>query len=147
MPVNPKLARRALLVLALLLAAIQLIRPARTNPPVVPANTLAAQVDVPANVRAIFDRACLDCHSNRTHWPWYSELAPISWLLTQHVNEGRLKMNLDNWDDATSFKDICKEVRTAGMPLKNYLILHPGASLSPADVQAVCAWTERASGR
>ncbi len=144
---NRKLVQRGLIAAAVLLAGIQLVRPARTNPPVAPANALAAQVDVPPHINRIFDRACADCHSNRTRWPWYSEIAPVSWLLTDHVNEGRTKMNLDNWDDATSFKDICQEVRTGGMPMKNYLILHPDAQLSPQDVQAVCAWTQQASGR
>lgn len=144
---NQKIVRRGLIAAAVVLVGIQLVRPARTNPTVVPANTLAAQVEVPPPVGAIFNRACVDCHSHRTRWPWYSEVAPASWLLVWHVNEGRQKMNLDNWDDATSFKDICKEVQTGGMPVKNYLILHPAARLSPQDVQAVCAWTQRASGR
>jgi hypothetical protein len=144
---NQRVVRRGLIAAAVLLAGIQLVRPARTNPVVPPGNTLADQVEVPAQISGIFNRACVDCHSNRTRWPWYSELAPVSWLLVWHVNEGRPKMNLDNWDDATSFKDICREVRTGGMPLKNYLILHPDARLSTQDVQAVCAWTERASGR
>lgn len=144
---NPKFVRKGLIVATVVLAAIQLVRPARTNPVAAPGNTLAAQVEVPAEIGAIFNRACIDCHSNRTHWPWYSEIAPVSWLLVQHVNEGRSKMNLDNWDDATSFKDICQEVRTGGMPIKNYLFLHPTAKLSPQEVQAVCAWTQRASGR
>ncbi|MBL0155716.1 MAG: heme-binding domain-containing protein [Bryobacterales bacterium] len=144
---NHKLVRRGLIALALVLVGIQLVRPARTNPPVAPANTLSAQVDVPPPVDAIFNRACADCHSHRTRWPWYSEIAPVSWLLTHHVNDGRQKMNLDSWDDATSFKDICREVQSGAMPMKGYLILHPDATLSPQDVQAVCAWTQRASGR
>ena len=144
---NRKLVLRGLLVAALLFAGIQLVRPARTNPAVEPRNALAAQVEVPAEINSILNRACGDCHSNRTRWPWYSELAPVSWLLIHHVNEGRTKMNLDNWDDATSFKDICREVRTGGMPMKQYLILHPDARLTPQDVQGVCAWTQRASGR
>lgn len=144
---NQKLVRRGLIALALVLVGIQVVRPARTSPPVAPGNTLSAQVDVPPPVAAIFDRACADCHSHRTRWPWYSEIAPVSWLLTHHVNDGRQKMNLDNWDDATSFKDICREVQTGAMPMKGYLILHPEAALSPQDVQAVCAWTQRASGR
>lgn len=144
---NRKVVGRGLIAVALVLAGMQLVRPARTNPAVVAGNTLAAQVEVPAQIDGIFNRACIDCHSNRTQWPWYTNLAPVSWLLTNHVNEGRLKMNLDNWDDAISFKDICQEVRTGGMPIRNYLILHPNARLSPQDVQAVCAWTERASGR
>src|SRR6266513_2741101 len=89
--------RRLLLALLVLLGAIQLIRPAKTNPSVEPASTINAKLAVDPAVSAILERSCKDCHSNRTVWPWYSSVAPASWIVTHDVNEGRGKMNLSEW--------------------------------------------------
>ncbi len=136
-----KLVRWGLPALIVILAAMQLVRPNRLNPPVDSALTLAAQYRVPPDVLDIFNRACIDCHSHRTRWPWYSNVAPASWFLASHVTHGRRKMNLDNWTEEMSFKDVCQEVRVGSMPLKSYLPLHPDARLSPRDVQSICTWS------
>ncbi len=81
------------LVLVLLVAQVIPVTP-RTNPPVDPAKTMAAHLPVPGDVSAVFQRACQDCHSNQTRWPWYSQVAPISWLLARHVSEGRQELNM-----------------------------------------------------
>jgi hypothetical protein len=134
-----------------LFVAIQLLRPARTNPPVDPGHTLQARAHVPAEVDAIFARACQDCHSNLTRWPWYSQVAPVSWLVASDVNEGRRHMNFSEWDPRAShhsgslFDEICEQVRTGEMPLWFYLPLHPDARLSPGDVNTICAWTAAAA--
>lgn len=139
--------RRILLAGVLVFGLLQLARPDLTNPPTKPENTLKAQVEVPVEVERIFDRACADCHSHRTRWPWYSQVSPASWFLRGHIREGRLKMNLDDWTDDMSFKDVCQEARVGTMPLKSYLLLHPGAKLSGGDVQTLCAWSQQASAR
>lgn len=126
---------------------MQPVRPARTNPPVNAANTLEAQYEVPGEVKQVLERACSDCHSNRTKWPWYSHVAPVSWLLADHVRDGRRKMNLDDFQEDVSVKDICKELRIGTMPLKGYVLLHPEAKLSGAEIQAVCAWTAKAQAK
>ena len=110
-----------LLALFVLFVAIQIVRPARTNPPVDPALTLEAHVQVPPDVEAILTRACADCHSNRTQWPWYSNIAPVSWLLTSDVNDGRRHMNLSDWEhrhqhEESPFDEMCKQTRDGDMP-------------------------------
>lgn len=137
---------KAIVWLFALFLAIQMIRPARTNPPVDPARTLEAHVEVPPEVEAILTRSCADCHTNRTRWPWYSNVAPASWLVVNDVNEGRRHMNLSDWEqrhrhEGSPFDEICKQVRDGEMPLWYYTPLHPETRLSPGDVQTICAWT------
>jgi hypothetical protein len=133
-----------------LLLAIQMIRPARTNPPTEPSGTLAASMAVPAATMAVLERSCRDCHSNDTRWPWYSNVAPLSWMLIDHVNSGRRHFNYSEWGRYTPDKsrkllhDICEETRKGSMPVGSYTLLHHDARLSAADVQTLCTWTAAA---
>lgn len=87
-----------------------------------------------ATTRATAVTACFDCHSNETAWPWYSNIAPISWRLQQHVDEGRQKLNFSEWGTGEQEADDIVEVVERGeMPPWDYLILHPEARLSDAD--------------
>jgi len=140
-------ARWAVAAIAVLLLGAQAVRPERTNPPVKPENTLQAQYEVPAEVKNILERACSDCHSNRTKWPWYSHVAPVSWMLADHVKDGRRHFNMDDFTEEMSIKDTCQEIRVGSMPLKSYLLLHPEAKLTGAEIQTVCAWTREARAR
>jgi hypothetical protein len=130
----------SLLGAAVAAGGIQLIRPKMTNPPVIAGSTLSAQYEVPAEVERVLERACADCHSNRTKWPWYSHVAPASWLLAGHVTDGRRHVNFDDLSEDVSVKDFCKELRLGTMPVKGYLLLHPEAKVNGAEMQAVCAW-------
>ena len=139
---------RIVLVLAVAFALIQGYRPERTNPPVDPARTIQATMQVPANVDAILQRSCNDCHSNTTHWPWYSNVAPVSWLVVEDVNEGRKHLNFSEWasyppDDAEHhLEEMCEETEAGNMPMWQYVLTHPRARLSDADVRALCTWAE-----
>ena len=132
-------ARVAIATLAVAVA-IQLIPVRRDNPPV------QAEVEAPLRVQQIIERACYDCHSNRTRWPWYSHVAPVSWLVAHDVHEGRDEVNFSEWptfdfekqDDI--FKGIAKQVGRKKMPLPNYLALHPEARLTEDDRQALVRW-------
>ncbi len=139
-----KWVRWAVLAVVVVLAGMQLVRPEKANPKVHGDLTLAAQYEVPGEVQRILERACGDCHSNRTRWPWYSQVAPASWLLADHVKDGRRHFNMDDFTEEMSIKDICQEIRVGSMPLKSYLLLHPEAKLSGAEIQTVCAWTRDA---
>src|SRR3989442_300034 len=85
------------LVLVTLFAAAQLVRPARTNPPTDPRHPIGAQVGTTSPLVPVLDRSCLDCHSNATVWPWYTEVAPLSWLMARGVSEGRKAVNFSEW--------------------------------------------------
>ena len=139
-----KKSKVTLMILAGLFLVIQFIRPERTNPPTDPAAAFEAVVKPPEQVRIIVERACQDCHSNQTVWPWYSNVAPASWLLADDVSEAREHMNLSEWGRMSPEKrlealgDVCREVTAGDMPLWQYRLLHPAAQLTKGDVQALC---------
>lgn len=87
--------------------------------------------------RAYFFRACADCHSNETVWPWYSNIAPISWLIQRDVDEGRKAFNISEWGvRENEGEEAAKLVESGEMPLPIYLPLHPEARLSPQEKNA-----------
>ena len=137
--------------LAVLLIAIQFYRPERSNPVVDPAGDITAQVPVPPAVRTILERSCFDCHSNRTRWPWYSNVAPASWLVAHDVTEGRERLNFSEWGSYKQGKRVSRldmmisEVDKGEMPLKNYLLMHGEADLAEADKDILCTWAEQLS--
>ncbi len=100
-----------------------------TNPPVVQEPVW----DSP-RTRELAKRACFDCHSNETVWPWYSNIAPISWLIQRDVEEGRRKLNFSEWHrPQEGAEEVAETVREGEMPPPIYLITHPQARLSPAE--------------
>lgn len=144
-----KILKWTVITLALLFVAIQFIRPSRVNPPVDESKTLQATAQVPQEVGAILERSCNDCHSSKTEWPWYSEVAPVSWYLAWHVNEGRRELSFSEWGAypprrrVRKLQQVCDEVESGEMPLKSYLPLHPSARLSEADKQVLCHWANQ----
>lgn len=145
--------RLGLLVLVLLLVVAQFVGPGRTNPPVDATQSLEATATVPPAVAATVRRACFDCHSDETRWPAYASLAPVSWFVIGHVNEGREHLNFSRWGGYHPFEradlldDACKAVRSGEMPLASYLLLHGDARLSSSDVTTLCEWTEAEAAR
>jgi Haem-binding domain len=143
-----RIARVGGIAVAVSLLGSQFVRPARTNPPTDPDRTLAAARHVPAEVAATLDRACRDCHSNETQWPWYSTVAPISWFVIDHVNHGRSHFNYSEWsryDEAEATRlltNACRLAREREMPLSSYTLMHRKARLTRADVDALCSWTQ-----
>lgn len=118
-----------------LLIAIQLIPYGRnhTNPPV----SSEPAWDKP-ETREIAVRACFDCHSNETTWPWYSNIAPVSWLVYRDVEEGRDKLNFSKWGQGEQEVDELIEVLQEGeMPMPVYLITHPEARLKTTEKQTL----------
>ena len=142
-------ASRTLAVVLVLLIGAQFVGAGRTNPPSKPGSSLLALQSTPADVRAILDRSCRDCHSNDTRWPWYSRVAPISWFLLNHVNGGRDRLNYSRWtsyesDDQDKFLNgMCTLTRKGRMPVSSYLWIHRDAKLSDADIKTLCAWSDK----
>ncbi len=135
-----RLLLRAAAATIVVAVAIQFIPVDRSNPPV------DFAIDPPADVQAILERSCYDCHSNRTRWPWYSHVAPVSWLVARDVHEARGDLNFSEWP-AFDFEaqdhamvEIGKQIRGRKMPLPIYLIMHPDARLSEADRQRLLEW-------
>ena len=137
-----KRSRLALLVVAVVLVGMQAIRPSRDNPPV------TGDLDAPADVKLVLRRSCYDCHSNETRWPWYTNIAPVSWLVANHVKEGRAELNFSQWSSYEPKKrehkleEIEDEVREGEMPIGNYVWIHGDAKLSEADSKLVQEWAQ-----
>ena len=127
------------------LAAAQLIQPDIRTPPVDPARRLWNDQHLDSRVAGIVRRACANCHSYETHWPWYARISPISWWLARHVSQGRAKLNFDEWSSVAApdqLEEIYDSIAKKKMPLASYLLMHPEARLSPADLAILLAWTD-----
>ncbi len=142
-----KVLRWVLVVVVCLFVAAQFASPARTNPAADQSLALPSHVQVTAQVAAIIDRSCADCHSNKTRWPWYSKVAPVSWLVIDHVDHGRSHLNFSEWgrlnrsEAGQMLGQICKEVQSGAMPMSSYTPLHPESKLTADDVKLLCAWS------
>ena len=136
--------RWAGICIAVILLALQLVPYSRrhTNP--------SGRVEPPwdtAATRALAVRACYDCHSNETVWPWYSHVAPMSWLLQRDVNEGRRKLNFSEWDrPQKEARGSAKEVRKGAMPPWYYTPLHRATRLTAAETGALVSGLEVSLG-
>ncbi len=127
-----------LYVLGAIFLGIQFIPVDRSNPPVV------ADLEAPIEVKSILKRSCYDCHSNEVVWPWYSYVAPVSWLVAHDVEEGREELNFSEWHryagDPEMKEEIVEEVAEGEMPLGIYLALHRDAVVSPSELTILRQW-------
>ncbi len=120
--------RVLVLVGVVLFVAVQFVPfgRAHSNPPVTQAAPWPSE-----RAAAIAERSCVACHGNTTDWPWYSHVAPMSWLVTTDVAEGRDELNFSTWDrDAGEADDAVEEILEGAMPPLRYVLMHPGARLT-----------------
>lgn len=121
--------------------------------PIDPALGLSARTPVPMHVMSTLRRACFDCHSNETRWPWYSSLPIASWLIARDVRSGRSQVNFSRWteynpfDRADQLDKVCEMAKTRAMPPQPYRMLHTEARLSDADIAELCGWTRTEATR
>lgn len=156
---EPRGARRSkpiavgVLALAASVAALQCARPDRRNPPVDRALALEAHAALPPEVAGLVRRACYDCHSHETRWPWYAHVAPVSWLVAADVDKGRRQLNFSRWGDynvyvrADLVDQACRLVADRSMPLPSYRLMHSAARLTEAEIELFCEWTRREADR
>jgi len=134
------MVKKILIVLGVIIVAIQFIPVDRSSPPV------TQEIDAPANVLSILKTSCYDCHSNETNWPWYSYVAPVSFLVSGDVEKGRKRVNFSEWDKYDEKKkakklDAMIEVIEEGeMPLPKYTITHPQAKMNPEKIRVLKDW-------
>lgn len=134
---------RTAISLIVILVVIQIFRVDSTNPP--------AEGEMPTSteVKAVLRRACYDCHSNETAWPWYSQIAPVSWLVAWDVREGRDELNFSTWSRydaqkrAKKLKESWEQIAEGAMPPWYYLLVHPEARLSAVECVLLHQWTEQ----
>lgn len=140
-----RIAKWTALGLGVVFVGIQFVPVERSNPPV------DGDTPAPPEVRAVLRKACYDCHSNETVWPWYSRIAPASWLIAKDVREGRRAMNFSLWNRmrqsrrAELAEHCWEEVAEGAMPPWFYMLPRPNSRLTEADKSALRAWA--GSGR
>lgn len=129
--------------------AAQLVKTPHDNPPV------TGELVATKPIAATLHRACYDCHSNETVWPWYGAIAPIAWIVSSHVQGGRDHLNFSEWDDYTSdpateaakYRAIAKMTRDHRMPPWYYRVTHPRSRLTAAARAELINWAEREEQR
>jgi len=120
----------------------QLITISHDNPPIV------SDVKAPSGVQSILKRSCYDCHSHETVWPWYTYVAPFSWLTGHDVHDGRRKLNFSTWSAALAtgrqkqMRELVEDVKDGDMPPWYYTPMHPAARLDPQDVSVLVEWAK-----
>ena len=134
--------KNTLIIIIVILVGLQFVQPERTNP------AEEAPIVVTDDVAAIMQTSCNDCHSNKTVWPWYSKVSPVSWFIADHVNTGRRHLNFSVWENypekrkLRKLDEIMEEVKEGEMPLPVYTPLHEGADLTDSEKKTLLTWAQ-----
>jgi len=138
---------RGVVVFGFLFAGMQLVPTVTRSSAVTASEPHMAETAEP-RVGSILNRSCQDCHSDRTQWPWYGRIAPVSWMLARDVRQGRRKLDFSQWArkpaPANERMKICDALSNGSMPPRAYTILHPDAEPAERDVDLICAWADAA---
>lgn len=139
--------KKVLLGILVVLILIQLIRPHK-NDSRNGINDISTEMNVPNEVQGIIKNSCADCHSNYTKYPWYSEIAPVSWFMAQHINNGKEHLNFSEWTTYNKnqkkhiLSDLEEVLQSHEMPLKSYLIIHEEAKLTSEQYAILLNWVK-----
>ena len=140
--------KKILIALLLIFLVMQVFRIKKDNPPVIAEQDFIHIYNPPKDIRQIIESACYDCHSNATEYPWYSNVAPISWWLKDHINQGREEMNFSEWatfkekKKARRIKQCAELVEEEEMPLPSYTWIHEDARLDAEQRAKLAQWFE-----
>jgi Haem-binding domain len=132
---------------------LQLTNPPRTNPTAPPEDALTATNAPPPQIVALLQGACYDCHSDQTRWPWYSHIAPVSWLIASDVRDGRRHVNFSEWPHAYPnraarlWENVSEELGYNEMPPSQYQLMHPAARLTDAERQELIHYADQEAKR
>jgi hypothetical protein len=144
--------KQAAVVIVVAFAAAQLVRPERANPATDVSRTIQAHMGTASPLAAVLDRSCRDCHSNNTVWPWYTQVAPVSWLMASAVAEGRKAVNFSEWAGyppaarRTLLAASCDDASSGKMP-GPYALVRPETKLAPQDIETICAAARQPEAR
>ncbi|MFZ2339647.1 MAG: heme-binding domain-containing protein [Bacteroidales bacterium] len=148
-----KASKKILITLALVFIAIQFVPSGIPENIPEDKNSIANSNLVAGPVLDQVKKSCFDCHSNQVQFPWYAKLAPSSWLLANHIREGKSHLNFSEWEAYSNrektglLEDVKDEVGSGKMPLKSYLLIHRDAKLNSEETSALIKWAEEASAK
>ncbi len=141
-----KMLKRILVALFIILVILQAFRPDKNNVSANTTNNIAKNYAVSDSVKVILAKACNDCHSNKTQYPWYTNIQPVGWWIDDHIEDGKHHLNFDefsNYRIAKQYKKLeecMDEVKEGGMPIGSYTLIHKEAVLTEAEKQALYNW-------
>jgi hypothetical protein len=140
--------KKILLFLLLALVVIQFIHPKKNKASGPQSNYIGNVYAIPADVKSILKKACDDCHSNNTVYPWYSKIQPVDWWLDKHVQDGKKHLNLDEYSNRPlryqyhKLEEIAEQVKEGEMPLDSYTWMHKDAILTEAEKNTLINWAD-----
>ncbi|MDM9630552.1 heme-binding domain-containing protein [Robiginitalea aurantiaca] len=144
-----KLGKKIGWTLLILFIAIQFYRPEKNNAPATDLDAFLAETSPSDEVEAVLKSSCYDCHSNTTNYPWYNQVAPVSWWLADHIEDGKEHLNFAAWEQYSSKKkdhkleEVVETVESGEMPLDEYTWTHEDARLTDAQREAIIAWANK----
>lgn len=139
-----------LLILLFAFIILQFFRPEYNKGELKGENDIYHVVDVPDDVHEILVKACYDCHSNHTEYPWYSHIQPFGWWIAEHVEEGKEELNFSEFKSMKKkgklhkLHETIEMIEEDVMPLESYLYIHSDAKLTPEEKEKVITWAEKA---
>jgi hypothetical protein len=140
--------KRIFIGIVIVLIIIQFIRPSKNISGEISMD-ISTLYEVPTDVNTILQRACNDCHSNKTIYPWYAEVQPIGWWLNNHVVDGKRHLNLNNFTtlkvavQKKRMEELIDQIRHDEMPLSSYTLIHRNAKLSEMDKETMYKWSQK----
>ncbi|NER11966.1 cytochrome C [Leptobacterium flavescens] len=143
-----KIVKKILVLLLIVLVIMQFIRPEKNTSDTVPATDFITMTNPSEEIKGILKTACYDCHSNNTVYPWYNNIAPVSYWLADHVKDGKKHLNFSDWGNydqkrkAHKLEELVEEVKEHKMPLNSYLWMHKDAKLDDAQIEALTSWAQ-----
>lgn len=143
-----KIFKKIILVLLVVLIIIQFFHPSKNESNATSPSDIAAVYGVPPEIDTILKKACNDCHSNNTRYPWYNNIQPVAWWLDDHIREGKRGLNFDEFGTYRISKqyhrmdDIKDEVKKGDMPLGSYTLIHTDAKLTDNEKNALYKWAD-----
>lgn len=140
--------KKILLFLLVAFVIIQFIHPEKNKAAGPQVNYIGNAHPVPADIKSILQKACNDCHSNNTEYPWYTSIQPVDWWMDNHVKDGKKHLNLDDYTMRSlryqyhKLEEIEEQIRDGEMPLNSYTWMHKDAILTPAEKDKIINWSK-----
>ena len=141
-----KIFKKILIFLLLVFIIIQFFRPEKNVQTTISSNDIVAHMAVPTNVQNILYKACYDCHSNTTTYPWYAEVQPAAWWLDDHIKEGKKELNFNEFASFRlrrqfhKLEEITEVIKDKEMPLESYTVIHSDADLTQEERETLISW-------
>ena len=140
--------KKIMLFLLAALVVIQFIRPAKNKADGPQPNYIGNTFAMPADVKSILAKACNDCHSNTTRYPWYSNFQPVLWWMNGHIKDGKKGLNFDDYTSRPlrfqyhRMEDVIEQIKEGGMPINSYTWIHKDAILTTDEKAKITGWAQ-----